>query len=547
MKLNANVRDMVFVLFALAAAATSASDADRDLQWCAHHLADIVQVPTAKQVPEMVLKMSDTSRLEEILRCEDQLAPLPNGAGCKGDGVHVPFWRSDAERALATATHRRCAMLQNLTALGRVREIVLGITSRMVIVGYGGTPGNTDYEAGNPDQSSVNAPMPEGNVSRVTEAVVTYYGASLTLRPFLLAANLLLQRPPSAPFVFQGKAGTAKAEVERSASFYDPQTATVHIARVRWVRNIYAGTIAETFPLLAKPYRSHSIRLHNGDMYTVHPRAITHGYVVMGGGTWDMRFTGGKRLPGISLTDDPRNVTAVKAYWSKNMAALARLVEVERSDNASAIGALPVFWREQPLPRCESHRYAGRKKAGLQCEAVLRSVAVPHFRRAAQAALEQVGIITVPVDHLVTPWAVDNSSASMPADAALPAAIWQRSAAEAPLADRLCPMWDGIHLEGPCMLLQLYTYWSLVAMHRAIVSKPSAVSPRSTTLPAQSAVATQMSVASESEAPTLPVQRSGSSEARGGDARVWLPVPPMAVQVSGVTLLVVAVVLWFRR
>jgi hypothetical protein len=47
---------------------------------------------------------------------------------------------------------------------------------------------------------------------------------------------------------------------------------------------------------------------------------------------------------------------------------------------------------DQPLPRCESHRYSRPKRAPMKCATQLKKVVIPHFRRSAAARLEPVGV-----------------------------------------------------------------------------------------------------------------------------------------------------------
>jgi hypothetical protein len=244
---------------------------------------------------------------------------------------------------------------------------------------------------------------------------------------------------------------------ERSASFRDPASGRVHIARVRYVKNWYAGEFPSTFAEVAKAYADHNVTdPRTKQSYFVPASAIARGFLAMGAGNWDIYFMQGRTLPGLNQT---RNVTAAMEYWDASIRVLARMIDDAR--RSTALGRVPIFWRDQPLPRCDSHRFSRPAKASLRCVDVLRPVVIPFYRKRASEILTAAGLVVLPVDHLVHPTERHSSSTALPATK--PPPPWFSVIAGDDSAGLLCPLGDGIHIESPCMLLQQHTYWSFAA------------------------------------------------------------------------------------
>jgi hypothetical protein len=408
-----------------------------DLQWCATRLPDLVHVPSTQFVSRTIkrLSTSNTEGLDLLLQMEGQLsshevssqpiaglAPPPQGATDRNNNTYLPFWRRDVDAAVL----RRCGFLRSVTALAEARRQILGIDPGMVFLGQGGTPGNTVRESNEPPNvPTTDPPLGEQPPTSVTESVVTLYGCSLMRRPAILASNLLITRPPKPYFVDSPVSGSKlkrmRSMTERSASFRDPASGRVHVARVRYVKNWYAGEFPSTFAEVVKSLRG-SQRDRPTHETVVLCACVRHhrGFLAMGAGNWDIYFMQGRALPGLNQT---RNVTAAMEYWDASIRVLARMVDDAR--RSTALGRVPIFWRDQPLPRCDSHRFSRPAKASLRCVDVLRPVVIPFYRKRASEILTAAGLVVLPVDHLVHPTERHSSSTALPATKSPPP--WQTS------------------------------------------------------------------------------------------------------------------------
>jgi hypothetical protein len=443
-----------------------------DLRSCVASWADVVHVPSRDAVASAYQNLADPQGLACVLVREGMLPP----SACTSakfdtstftpwarDAInesHIPFWR--IERSAAATQH--CASIGPSSSLAAARETVLGILPRMVLLGYGGTRGGVDR--GSPaDETVEDPPLSGGDVTAddvvgVTESVITHFGASLSLRPFIVAANLLIQRPPQAAFVPQAKTLKAKSVVERSASFYDPVTRVIHIARVRWVHLRFLGHVNTVFPKLLRAYSDHTVsnsatRRH----YAVSASNITRGYVSMSGGEWDMQFMAGKPSPGMKAVAGLPTDQAVQQameYWRQHARDLAQLIANASLGTGNSLARTPVFWRDQPLPPCNSRRYTRPEKASMKCTTVLRPVVVPGYRTIIREELQATThAITFPVDLLLAPDAPFHASSAALTSTLPDPPPWYR-----PGTPLLCTLGDGGHLEAACMYLELVTYWA---------------------------------------------------------------------------------------
>ncbi|MDZ7925370.1 MAG: hypothetical protein U5M23_15255 [Marinagarivorans sp.] len=100
------------------------------------------------------------------------------------------------------------------------------------------------------------------------------------MRPFQIAVNPLLLRPPKAPFLQQAKTLKAKDLVERSASFFDRRHNRVHIVRVRWVKMFYLETAPWYLRIVVAVYADHEVKdAASGKTYLVKAEDAVGGYI----------------------------------------------------------------------------------------------------------------------------------------------------------------------------------------------------------------------------------------------------------------------------
>jgi hypothetical protein len=430
----------------------------------------------------------------------NDLPPAPRVSPDAFGNAAAPFWR--LERSPATAA--RCAFLTNVSSLSEVRRQILGIDPAWEALGFGGTPGGIDRTKG--PQAPVDPPIPLSRApKRVTESVVTHFGASPVQRPFQMMVNLLLLRPPKTTFLQSSKTLKAKDVVERSASFYDKREQRVHIVRIRWVKLFYLESAPWYLRLVAGAYADHEVKdAASGRTYTVRAEDVVGGYLAMSAGTWDMSYMNGKPTPGVAGN---RNETEAMISWKRQSAALAVALKDVLSKTPSAGAArgsegvsttapvataassagsskaapaappsttspypanvlyrIPIMWRDQPLPRCESHRYSRPSKLAMRCAPVLRPILVPFYRNTIRAALKPLGVLFLPVDYITQPLETPPSSSSVAPTIQPPP--WFNAAevkAAEGLHKYLSPLHDGVHLEPPGMYLELGVYWAFAA------------------------------------------------------------------------------------
>ena len=265
---------------------------------------------------------------------------------------------------------------------------------------------------------------------RNTKTSVVFGGDSLGLRAFIYGVNEFFP-PNNVPAVVK----VASVPDRWAFHSYNPPLKRVEVDNAGVALDESSSALVGrprasiTFLNLRYVYYAHTVVAAEILQACQYAPAGRPGVIFLTFGNWDLNWKLQKNInvPGLS----PNTLDGAVSYWTKYVALLfAEADEAMSKCRGSKNGVPPLLIiREQFIPNCNAARFKGSKNKYRRCRPFLAPTVVPLYRRVLSGVAWSYNVPVIPVDHLF----VDGSA---------------------------CTMSDGLHLDGPCMMVEQQHYWA---------------------------------------------------------------------------------------